>query len=279
MISRLQIWDMAAGHARTVLETDRHIEAPNWSPDGSYLLVNGNGRLFRVPLDAPVLQPVPMDMPADVALGCNNDHGIAPDGQTYIISSHHEGVGSLIYTMPAFGGDLTRVTPLAPSWWHGISPDGQTLAFVGARGAGPIDVYIQTLGQEEQRLTNGEGHCDGPDFSPDGKSIYYNCDRSGHAQIWVMDSVGHNQRQLFADKYVNWFPHPSPDGQHLLYLAYPSSTLGHPANLPVALCFCAPDGSNRRRIIEFIGGQGSINVPCWSPSGDAFAFVSYDIPS
>ncbi len=279
MISRLQIWDMAQGRARVVLETNRHIEAPNWSPDGSYLLVNGDGRLFRVPLDAPALQPVPMDMPDDAARGCNNDHGITPDGQSYIISSHHEGIGSLIYTMPAEGGDLTRITPLAPSWWHGISPDGQTLAFVAARGEGPIDVYIQEFDGTEQRLTNGEGHCDGPDFSPDGKSIYYNCDRSGHAQIWVMDADGGNQRQLFADDYVNWFPHPSPDGQHLLYLAYPTGTLGHPANLPVALCLCAPDGSNRRRIMEFIGGQGSINVPCWSPNGDAFAFVSYDIAS
>lgn len=279
MISRLQIWDMAQGRSRLVLETDKHIEAPNWSPDGSYLLVNGNGRLFRVPLDAPALQPVPMDMPDDAARGCNNDHGITPDGQTYIISSHHEGFGSLIYTMPAVGGDLRRITPLAPSWWHGISPDGETIAFVAARGEGPIDVYIQEFEGTEQRLTNGEGHCDGPDFLPDGKSIYYNCDRSGHAQIWVMDADGGNQRQLFADDYVNWFPHPSPDGQHLLYLAYPAGTLGHPANLPVALCLCAPDGSNRRRIVEFIGGQGSINVPCWSPSGDAFAFVSYDIAS
>ena len=279
MISRLQIWDMALGRARTVLETNTHIEAPNWSPDGSYLLVNGNGRLFRIPLDAPVLQPVPMDMPDDAARGCNNDHGITPDGQTYIISSHHEGIGSLIYTMPAVGGDLTRITPLTPSWWHGISPDGQTIAFVAARGGGPIDVFIQTFGQQEQRLTNGEGHCDGPDFSPDGKSIFYNCDRSGHAQIWVMDADGSNQRQLFADDYVNWFPHPSPDGQHLLYLAYPTGTLGHPANLPVALCLCDPNGTNRSRIAEFIGGQGSINVPCWSPNSAAFAFVSYDMAS
>jgi Tol biopolymer transport system component len=279
MISRLQIWDMATGRARVVLETDTHIEAPNWSPDNSYLLVNGDGRLFRIPIDTPALQPVLMDMPNDATRGCNNDHGIAPDGQTYIISSHHEGLGSLIYTMPAVGGDLTRITPLAPSWWHGISPNGQTLAFVAARGDGPIDVYIQTFGQEERRLTNGEGHCDGPDFSPDGASIYYNCDRSGHAQIWVMDLDGGNQRQLFTDDYVNWFPHPSPDGQHLLYLAYPTGTLGHPANLPVALCLCTPDGLNRRRITEFIGGQGSINVPCWSPDSTAFAFVSYDMAS
>ena len=279
MISHLQIWDMHAGQSRLVLKTDRHIEAPNWSPDGSYLLVNGDGRLFRVPLAAPVLQPVPMEMPQEAARGCNNDHGITPDGQTYIISSHHEGEGSVIYTMPAAGGDLVRLTPQAPSWWHGISPDGQVMAFVAARGQGPIDVYIQRFGQKEQRLTHGEGHCDGPDYAPDGASIYYNCDRTGHAQIWVMGADGQNQRPLFADDYVNWFPRPSPDGQHLLYLAYPAGTTGHPANLPVALCLCNPDGTNRRRIIAFTGGQGSINVPCWAPDSSAFAFVSYDTAS
>lgn len=285
MISSLEIWDMATGQARPVLTTDRHFEAPNWSPDGKYLLVNGEGRLFRVVLDAPALLPVPMDMPKDAARGLNNDHGITPDGKTYIVSSHHQGNGSQIYTMPADGGDLQEITPDAPSWWHGISPNGQTLAYVAARGgARVIDVYTKAWGQPEQRLTHGEGHCDGPDYSPDGARIYYNCDRpisdkAGHAQIWVMNADGSDQRQLFADAYVNWFPHPSPDGQHILYLAYPPGTTGHPANLPVALCLCGPNGENPRRLIEFTGGQGSINVPCWAPDSRAFAFVRYlDLP-
>ncbi len=274
MTSYLQIWDMAQGAARQVLQTEMLIEAPNWSPDGSYLLVNGAGRLFRVPLSDPRLDPVPMDIPHDVARGLNNDHGISPDGQTYILSSHHLGQGSQIFTVPASGGNVTLITPKAPSWWHGIS--GDEIAFVAARGDGPIDVYVQEFGGLERRLTMGEGHCDGPDYSADGSLIYYNCDRDGHAQIWVMNRDGSDQRKLFADDYVNWFPHPSPDGKHILYLAYPSGTLGHPPDLPVALCLMNPDGSNRRRLIEFTGGQGSINVPNWSPDGSSFAFVRYD---
>jgi Tol biopolymer transport system component len=138
-----------------------------------------------------------------------------------------------------------------------------------------IDVYVQAQGRPERCLTQGEGHCDGPEFSADGTQIYYNCDRGGHAQIWVMGADGRNQRQLFADDYVNWFPHPSPDGQHILYLAYPPGTQGHPPNLPVALCLVNPDGTNPRRLVEFTGGQGSINVPCWAPDASAFAFVRY----
>ena len=90
-----------------------------------------------------------------------------------------------------------------------------------------------------------------------------------------MNADGSAQRKLFADDHVNWFPHPSPDGETLVYLAYPPGTQGHPANLPVALVLCDTKGQNRRRVLEFNGGQGTINVPSWSPDGKSFAFVRY----
>lgn len=276
MRSSLEIWDMAQGQSRVVLQTDRHIEAPNWSPCGSYLLVNGEGGLFRVPLNAPALQAVDLDGVGRL----NNDHGISPDGKTWVISSHHRGAGSEIYLVAVGGGVPHRVSPDAPSWWHGWSPDGKTLAYVAARdGSKVIDIYtLPVQGGAETRLTMGEGHCDGPDYSPDGSLIYYNCDRDGHAQIWVMAADGADQRKLFADAFVNWFPHPSPCGRHVIYLAYPPGTLGHPADLPVAICRMDPDGSNRQRLIEMNGGQGSMNVPNWAPDGSAFAFVRYALP-
>ena len=273
MRSIIETYEVASGRVTEVLAVDGRIEAPNWAPSGDWLLVNGDGRLFRVPLAQPALQEVP----SGAAVKCNNDHGISPDGKTIIISSHHEGAGSQVYVMPVEGGEPARVSPDSPSWWHGISPDGRVLTYVAARGEKKvIDVYTLVPGQAEARLTNGEGHCDGPDFSPDGSRIYYNCDRTGHAQIWVMAADGADQRQLFQDECVNWFPHPSPDGGHLLYLAYPPGTTGHPADLPVALVLCDPEGCNRRRVREFTGGQGSINVPCWAPDGRAFAYVRYE---
>ena len=256
-----------------VLTVEGRVEAPNWAPSGDWLLVNRDGRLFRLPLAKPAL----VQVETGAAVKCNNDHGISPDGTTIILSSHHEGQGSQIYVMPVAGGEPVRVSPEAPSWWHGVSPDGGMLTYVAARGGSRvIDVYTLVPGSKEQRLTFGEGHCDGPDFSSDGKSIYYNCDRTGRAQIWVMAADGSGQRQLFADDCVNWFPHPSPDGQRLLYLAYPPETLGHPPDLPVALVLCDPEGQDRRRVREFTGGQGTINVPCWAPDGSAFAYVRYE---
>ena len=273
MRSMLEIYDLATGTARLVLQTDQRIEAPNWDPSGTSLLINGNGLLYRVPLTAP--QMIAVD--TGFATRCNNDHGISPDGKMIVISNHTEN-GSEIFLLPSSGGEPQLISPQAPSWWHGWSPDGRQLAYVAARnGNRVIDVYtIPVTGGGEPRLTHGEGHCDGPDYSADGSQIYYNCDRDGHAQIWVMNSDGSNQRKLFADDHVNWFPHPSPDGRHILYLAYPPGTLGHPADLPVALCLMDPEGGNRRQVLTFTGGQGSINVPCWSPDGAAFAYVRYE---
>ena len=272
MKSFLEIYTLATCTSHRVLEIDGVIAAPNWDPDGPSLLVNGGGMLFRVPLAAPSLVPVDTGFAARL----NNDHGISPDGKTIAISNHRDR-GSEIFLMPAVGGEPKVISADAPSWWHGWSPDGRRLAYVAARGEKrAIDVYtIGIDGGPEARLTMGEGHCDGPDYSADGASIYYNCDRDGHAQIWVMRVDGTDQRKLFADDHVNWFPHPSPDGAHLLYLAYPPGTTGHPANLPVALCLATPEGQNRRRIMEFTGGQGTINVPCWAPDSSAFAYVRY----
>lgn len=275
MRSSLEIYDLALGRTRVVLQSDKVLEAPNWSPDGRWLLVNQEGHLFKVPLDKPALNQVDLGGLAH----CNNDHGISPDGQWIILSSHQDRHGSEIYLVPVDGGVPRKVSPESPSWWHGISPDGKTLAYVAARGGSRvIDVYTMVPGQPETRLTWGEGHCDGPDYSPDGARIYYNCDRDGHAQIWVMNADGSGQRKLFADNCVNWFPHVSPDGQHMLYLAYPPGTLGHPPDLDVALVLADPEGGNRRRVLEFNGGQGTINVPCWAPDSSAFAFVRFTRP-
>ena len=273
MRSIIETYEVATGKVSEVLSVEGRIEAPNWAPSGDWLLVNGEGRLFRVPLAKPAL--VPVDTGA--AVRCNNDHGISPDGATIILSSHHEGEGSEVYVMPVSGGALRKVSPKAPSWWHGVSPDGGTLAYAAVReGRRVVDIYSLVPGGTERRLTQGEGHCDGPDFSADGALIYYNCDRSGHAQIWVMAADGSGQRQLFADNQVNWFPHPSPDGRWLVYLAYPPGTLGHPADLAVALVLCDPEGAHRRRVREFTGGQGTINVPSWAPDSSAFAYVRYE---
>ena len=273
MRSSLEVYDLATGRTRVVLQSDEVIEAPNWHANG-WLLVNSAGRLFRVPLDAPRL--IPIDTGA--LTRCNNDHGFTRDGRAILFCCHRDH-GAEIFRLSLTGGPARLISPQPPSWFHGTSPDGAGLTYVAARGGSwVVDVYTMPFDGSETRLTLGNGHSDGPEYSADGRRIYYNCDRSGHAQIWVMNADGTGQRPLFTDTQVNWFPHPSPDGRHLLYLAYPPGTQGHPRDLAVALCLCAPDGTHRRRILELTGGQGTINVPCWSPDSTAFAFMRFALP-
>lgn len=268
--SHLERCDLATGKVTTVLETERLIEAPNWHPDG-WLLVNGDGRLYRVPLDRPALHPID----TGTAIRCNNDHGFSPDGARIVLSSH-TGRGAEIFMMPVAGGAPEPVTRNAPSWWHGWSPDGGTIVYAGARGGRVVDIWSSpAAGGDETRLTFGEGHSDGPDFAADGKWVWYNCDRTGHAQIWRVRPDGTGHEQVFADSLVNWFPHPSPCGRHLLYLAYPAGTEGHPRDMAVALVLADAQGGNRRVIAQFNGGQGTMNVPNWAPDGSAFAYVRY----
>lgn len=268
--SSLEVFDLAEGRARVILRSDRLIEAPNWHPTGRWLLVNGEGRLWRVPLEAPRL----VVLETGIEGHCNNDHGFSPEGATIYFCAHR-GHGAEMFRMPV-GGVAEPLMPEAPSWWHGVSGDGAMLCYAGVRAGRRVEVITRPVaGGPERRMTPGVGHCDGPDFAADAQHIYYNSDETGWAQIHVVSVDGGASRRLFADDQVNWFPHPSPCGRHMVYLAYPPGTQGHPRDLPVALVLCDPDGCNRRRLVEMTGGQGSLNVPCWAPDGSAFAFIRY----
>lgn len=269
--SSLEIHDLASGTNRVVLRSPDLIEAPNWHPDG-WLMVNGGGRLWRVPLDAPRLEPID----TGACDRCNNDHGFLPDGR--IVLTHHTGAGAAIFAMREGSPPVPLVTA-RPSWWHGATAaggGGMRIAYAAARDdrrvVGLCEMDLAT--GAERRLTDFTAACDGPDYAPCGRVIWFNSAASGHAQIWRIGPDG-PAVQAFADDRVNWFPHPSPCGGHVLYLAYPPGTEGHPRDLEVGLWLMRPDGGNRRQVVALFGGQGSINVPCWAPDGGAFAFMRY----
>ena len=273
MTAHLLTCDLA-GTARAVLSTERHIEAPNVSPDGRALIVNADGLLWRVALDAPALRPVDTGF----AVNLNNDHGFSPDGRWLAISDKTEDGASAIYIVPAAGGAPRRVTPLTPSWWHGWAPDGKRIAYAAARG-GPVGIATCALdGGDERWLTPGFDHCDGPDYTPDGRWIWFNGQRDGQVRLWRMRPDGADLQAMTGDDRVHWFPHPSPDGAHVLYLAFPAGTTGHPFGCEVELRLLPSGGGAHRVVARIFGGQGSLNVPCWAPDGSWFACVAWDRP-
>jgi Tol biopolymer transport system component len=210
------------------------------------------------------------------ATRCNNDHGISPDGTTLVISDQSQGDRkSRIYTLPMAGGTPKRITEDGPSYWHGWSPDGKTLAYCAER-EGEFDIYtVAAGGGPERRLTTAKSLDDGPNYSPDGQWIYFNSDRGGQMQIWRMRVDGGEQTQVTNDEFNNWFPHPSPDGKWLVFLSYEKDVTGHPENKDVTLRVMPLIGGKIEVLAKLFGGQGTINVPSWSPDSKRVAFVSY----
>jgi len=268
----LETVNVASKDRRAVYHSVDLIEAPNWARDGRSFLFNSRGHIFRLPVAGGTPEPVD----TGTANRCNNDHGLSPDGRSLAISDQARPGGSRIFVLPAAGGVPRQVTELAPSYWHGWSPDGSTLAYCAERG-GEFDIYtIPAEGGEERRLTTAKGLDDGPDYTADGKWIYFNSERTGSMQIWRMKPDGSDQEAVTADGFNNWFPHPSPDGKWLVFLTFEPGVTGHPANQLVRLRLMPLAGGPIQELARLFGGQGTINVSSWSPDSKQVAFVSYE---
>lgn len=285
--SKVSIYDLAARSATIVYEQDGVVEAPNWSRDGKFLLVNTGGDLYRLPLNG---GPARLEK---IYLGegyrCNNDHDFSRDGKLLAFSaSSASSRQSQVYVAQADGSGVKLLTPAAPSYFHGWSPDAKWLAFVGRRD-NKFELYrVPAAGGAEQRLTSAGGYDDGPEYTPDGKWIYFNSNRAGGWDIWRMPSDGAapndaKAERVTSDEFEDWFPHISPNGRSIVFLAFPPGTTGHNEKMAgvVFRLMPAPGAKLKPAKIEILatifGGQGTINVNSWSPDSRKFAFVAYEL--
>jgi hypothetical protein len=278
LYSTLETVTIASMNRHVVYTDASHFEAPNWTHDGTTFLFNREGHILRLPVEG----GTPTTIDTGPAVNCNNDHGISPDSQWLAISDGSQADHkSSVYVVTMGGGMPRQVTKNSPSYWHGWSPDGKTLAFVGQR-KGDFDIYaIPFTGGDETRLTTAKGLDDGPEYSPDGNYIYFNSERTGHMQIWRMHADGSEQEQVTFDEYNDWFPHISPDGKWMVFLSYENDVVGHPPNQDVQLRIMNVSAGKIDGPItvlaKLFGGQGTMNVPSWSPDSSKVAFVSYEL--
>ena len=135
---RCQVWihDTSSGENRMILETtDLLLEAPNWTLQGDALILNGNGLLWRMPMDEPALLRI--DLHGVPPL--NKDHVLDPDGAHIFVSAYDDWQ---LYRAPLSGGAAIQISGKeGPEgllhFLHGVSPDGKQLAFVGVKAKIP----------------------------------------------------------------------------------------------------------------------------------------------
>lgn len=275
--SELVIVNVKSGKEKVLLNEKRHFEAPNWSRDGKFLIINAAGLLEKIDLKGENLGKINPEGINTV----NNDHGLSFDGKILVFSKNDKSAApnnnSRVYVANADGSKPRLITPDYPSYWHGISPDNNFLLYT-ARRNDEWDLYkIPTQGGKEVNITNSPGLDDGSEYSYDGNWIYFNSHRSGRMHIYRMKTDGSGVEQLTNDELDNWFPHPSPDNQSIVYISYlEDQKAGHPFGKDVKLRMMNLETKEIKDITPiFYGGQGTINVHSWSPDGKSVAFVRY----
>lgn len=277
--------DVETGEETVLHEFPGIIEAPNWLNDGNTLLYNADGKIYRYEIDKDHVEQVDTGF----CVQCNNDHIPSPDNQLLAVSCMPPELTdgtyeSHIYVLPMTGGEPKDLTGPGLSYLHGWSPDGKELAYCAFRKKPEEETMrieictIPSDGGEETCLTDGKGYNDGPEYSPDGKHIWFNSTRSGLMQVWRMNRDGSGLTQMTDFDANNWFGHVSPDGKHVIYLTFAKGELEpneHLPNMYVSLGMMDYDGQNKKKLLDLFGGQGSINVNSWAPDSRRIAYVKY----
>lgn len=281
--SRMELMNVFDGKRMIIYETAGRFEAPNWMPDGKRLLFNQGGSIYTIPIEG----GAPEKLNTGAIVRNNNDHVISFDGKWLGISSHRDGMvggGSTVYYLPLAGGEPKMITDSTPSYLHGWSINGKDVVYTAQRisKSPAYNIFRKPVngGAEVQLTFNANGLTDGPEYSPDGKYIYYNANQTGTMQIWRMKTDGSGQEQLTFDEYNNWFPHISPDGKWIVIISFPATIDpgDHPFYKRVMLRLMPVNGGAPKVIAYLYGGQGTINTPSWSPDSRRIAFVSNSGP-
>ncbi len=181
-VAQIYLTDILSDQAIAVTNMPGGACQPSWSPDGTRLV-------FTSP--------------------CNIKKDTYQGSSLFIINADGSGLQPLP-TAPG-GGDFE------PAW----SPDGQYIAFTSLRD-GYMQIYSYLLDDDSvNRLveTALNKPARQPSWSPNGRQIVYAYQRVTTYELWLMSSLGANEKQIFlsGDVLSNQYPVWSPDGNYILF--------------------------------------------------------------
>jgi len=249
------------------------ISSPNWMPDQKTLYAYKDGQILRIPLLDPLNGGKPEVLDTAGLVDCAGDFGVSPDGKSIALScAETKGGIRNLYVLP-FGGAPRRLTEGAPSFFHGWSADGNTLLFTRGKAAAADFFLVPAAGGPERRLTSDTLH-DGPEFTPDGKYIYFDSSRSGSSQIWRMKADGTGAIQITDDGMEDQSPHVSPDGAAVAWLQLKPG--GGTGVQDASIQLLSVKDGVIRTLVNFQGNRGSFTMPVWGDKNH-LALVSYQM--
>ena len=276
--SRITVIGVDGSSPKVVFDSPRRYAAPDWMPDGTGLIVNGAGKLWRVPANG--------GTPTLISTGSvpwiDINHAVSPDGKSLVFTA------GPVWKVPVAGGEPTRVIPNAGNYVHGWSPDGKWLAFSSNRGNG-LDLFsMSPEGGSERKLTSSPRLDDAAQYSPDGRFIYFLSDRGGTGDIWRIPAAGggtadSKAEQMTSDDREDAAPRPSPDGKWLFYLSYPPRTNLNAMDRDVLirglpLASGRPGRAKSMDIARIVGGHGTFGARPFSPDGRRLVYASFESP-
>ena len=144
-----------------------HIEAPNWSVDGKFLIYNSGGLLYKFPLATKKpenqyrrchkMQQRPRPFIRRKMLAISSSAKL-PNGRS----------GSMVYTVPVTGGIPKAITQDVPSYWSWLVARWQNIGSL-RRAERRFRCRNSSNGGKEFQLTTSKGLDDGPEYARDGK--------------------------------------------------------------------------------------------------------------
>ncbi len=218
---------------------------------------SGNKEIYLVDIDGHGAIPITRNG------SINLQPNWSPTGSSLVYTSYRAGNPDLYVT------DLTNASTRRVSARKGLntggtfSPLGDVIAAtLSLDGNSDIYTLAPASGKQIARLTTTPGIDTSPAYSPDGSRIAFVSERSGGAQIYVMNADGSEVKRVTFHGSHNTDPAWSPDGKRLAYVS-------RDGRFDVFTC-----GIDGRGVVRITQGQGDNEDPSWSPNGQNIGYTT-----